>query len=210
MGKSTISMAIFNSYVSYYQRVCLKMGIYQAQLISATVLHDWVEKHVTKKALLFFIVQRWHSFDVSRWHVSFSTMLQYISQYVAIFCMFVHEFLSLETVFQCGPCCHGDSAPNQNLMSQALLIPAEDASKVASLEPKMRQSRRIHAGMTSIYIPICLVVTGTWLDYDFHFIWLGCHPKPIDELTPSFFKMVCLHHQPGIYLTYSIYIYSHL
>ena len=33
----------------------------------------------------------------------------------------------------------------------------------------------------------------------YNFSSMGCHPKPIDELTPSFFKMVKLHHhQPDM------------
>jgi hypothetical protein len=52
---------------------------------------------------------------------------------------------------------------------------------------------------------IWLVVTGTWLDYFFPFHIAGMASKT-HWRTPSFFKMVCLHHHPGIYLTYSIYI----
>ena len=46
-----------------------------------------------------------------------------------------------------------------------------------------------------------------WLEHDwiiFHFIKKGCHPKPIDELTPSFFRGVGWNHQPVIV---SLYIF---
>jgi hypothetical protein len=39
------------------------------------------------------------------------------------------------------------------------------------------------------------VVSNHGMDYDFHFIKKGYRILPIDELTPSFFKMGTLHQQ---------------
>ena len=74
-------------------------------------------QHVTEA--LRFIVQSWHSFDVSRWRVSFSTILQYFAIFCHILpyfsCLSMNFFLS-KLFFSAGilPC--WNTAPNQNLI----------------------------------------------------------------------------------------------
>ena len=48
-------------------------------------------------------------------------------------------------------------------------------------------------------LPYVLLVGG-FKDFSFSISYMGCHPKPIDELI--LFKMVktCSNHQPGKYL----------
>jgi hypothetical protein len=40
------------------------------------------------------------------------------------------------------------------------------------------------------------------MNFIFDFTLMGCHPNPIDELTPSFFRGVETNHQPDIIINH--------